>query len=115
MLSYFRSPIYLSPFFACPITFIALLSYFLLAPVSESLAVLLVFLVLSSALSHLASTAFRIFKRALLNEFLRRRLTSLAEFFCLFPPLSLFPNKTDRKWTFHIAFINSRLLTGNHT
>lgn len=109
-----ESPTYLSPLFACPGTSTTLLSRFLPTLVSESPAVLLLLSVLSPAPPHLAYTALKIFKRALLDEFLHCYLTSLAKLFCLFLPFGLLPNKTDRKWIFDTAFSNYCPFAGNY-
>lgn len=107
------SPTCLLPLPDCPKTPTALLSRLIPAPVPRSLAVLSPLLMLGLTPPHLASTALKTFKQALSNELLRRS-TSFAESLCPFPPLGSLPNKTDRKRTFDIAFINSRPLAGNH-
>ena len=102
------------PLPARPGTPTALLSRLVRVPVPGSPAVLLPLPVLGPTPPHLASTAFRTFKQALSDEFLRCS-ASFAESLCLFPLLGLLPNKTDCKWTFNTVFINSVLLAGNHT
>ena len=81
--------------------------------VPRSLAVLLPLPVFSLTPPYLASTAFRTFKQALSDELLRHS-TSHIELFCPFPSLGLLLDKTNRKRTLDIAFINSRPLAGNH-
>lgn len=104
----------LSSLLTCPGTHIAFLFCFLPAPVPESLAVFSFLLVLGPVSPHLTFTTFRIFKRALSDELLRRHSTSFAELLCPFPPLGSLSDKTNGKQTFNIAFINFCPLTGNH-
>ena len=96
LLSHSRSPTHLLPLFAYLRTPIALLSYFMLALVSGSLAVLLLLLVLGLTPLYLIFTALRTFKQALSNKSLRCS-TNLAEFLYLFSLLGLLLAKTDRK------------------
>ena len=103
-----------SSLLACPGTPTALLSYFMPAPVLGSPDVLLFLPVLRLALPHLASTTLKTFKQALSDKFLRHCSTSLVEFFCLFPLFDSLHDKTNRKQTFDIAFINSCLVASNH-
>lgn len=72
--------------------------------------------ILGQALTHLASSALEIFKQALLDELLRYRLPtpSLAELLCPFLTLGLLIKNNDHKQPYDTAFINSRLLIGNH-
>lgn len=76
------SPTCLLPLLACRKTPIALLSYFLPAPVPRSLAVLSPLLVLSSTPLHLASIALRIFKQALSIELLCCSTSLTKHFVC---------------------------------
>lgn len=107
MSSYFKSPIGL-------LALATSVSRLVPALLLGSLAVLLLLLVLGLATPHLAFLALRTFKRVLSDESLHHYSISLIELLYLFPPLSLLPNKTDRKRTFDIAFINSCQLAGNH-
>ena len=104
-----------APLSSCLRFLTRLLSCPMPAPVPRSPAVLLPLHVLGSAPLHLVSSTLRIFKQALSNELLRRRLTSPAELFCLFPLLGSLSDKTDYKQTLDISFINSCLLVDNHT
>lgn len=113
LLSSSGSPTCLSPILACLETLIALSSCFVPAPVLGFPAVLLLFPLLSPTPPHLASIALRTFNKTLSNEFLCRS-TTFAEPLYLFLPSGLLPNKTDCKRTFDTAFINFRLLAGNH-
>lgn len=83
------------------------------ALVPGSLSVLLLYSVFGPASLYLASTFLKTFNRALLAELLRRS-TSSKEHFYPFLPLVLLSNKTNRKQTFDIVFINSRLFADNH-
>lgn len=113
LLSRPRSSTCLLPFFTHPGIPIALLAYFMPTSVLESLAVLLLFLVLSSTPPHLVFTTLRTLKQALSDEPLRR-LTSSIKTFRPFLPFGSLPNKTNCKRTFDTTFINSRPLANNH-
>lgn len=113
LLSCSRFSTCLLPLFAYSETPTTLLSYLVPTQVPRSLAVLLSFPVLGPTFSHLIFIALRIFKQVLQNEHLRHS-TSFIELLCPFPPFGLLFNKTNYKWTFNTAFINSRLLAGNH-
>lgn len=82
--------------------------------VPRSPAVLSPFFVLDPTSPHLASTALRTFKQALLDKLLRQYSTSFAELDCPFLPLDLLPNKTKHKQTFDTVFVNSRSLADNY-
>lgn len=71
--------------------------------------------VLIPAPTHLVSLAFKTFKQALLDEFLRRCLTSSIEVFCSFSIFGLLPKKNKYKRPFNTAFINSRPFASNDT
>ncbi len=66
--------------------------------------------------TRLTSSALRTFKQALSDEPLSRQLTSPspAEPLCPFLTLGPWPEKSDCKRPFDIAFINSHPLAGNH-
>ena len=105
---------YLVLLLGCFGTPIGLFSRLLLALIFRSLAILLPLLVLGLAPPHLTSIALNIFKWALLNELLRRRLTSTIELLCQFPPLGSLLIKIDYKRNFDKEFINSCLLASNN-
>lgn len=111
--SYLRSLTYLSPLFASSGTLTALLSYFIPALVSKSLAVFSFLSMFGPTPSYLAFTTLKTFKKTLLDTLLRCS-TNFVEFICLFLPLNLLPNKTDYKRTFDITFINSCPFAGNY-
>lgn len=122
--SCFKSPISLSsylgsstfslPLLVCCTTAIILLSCLISAPISKSLAILLLFSVLGLTSSYLAFTAFKTLKQALLNK-LFYYSTSSAKFFDLFLFFCSLPDKTNCKRIFDIVLINSRLLASNYT
>ena len=103
LLSCFSMPVLPS----CPFVPI-LLS--LLVPVLASRSVL------GLALTQLTSSALKIFKQTLLEEFLDHQSTSPSPLkpLCLFPIFGLLPKKNNCKQLFNMAFINSRLFATNH-
>lgn len=82
--------------------------------VLRSPTILLFFFMLSPAPPYLAYTAFKTFRQALLDEFLCYRLTNFTNLLCPFLPFGLLLDKTNRKRTFDLAFVNSCPLDGNH-
>lgn len=86
--SYPKSPTYSSPLSALLEIPTVLYFHLVLTPVFGSLVVLLFLPMLGQIPPHLASIAFRTFKRALSDEFLHCS-TRPAELLCPFPPLGL--------------------------
>ena len=121
LLSYPRSPTLLSSYFLVPALLfcpsIPALLFFLVPALLSLLVLVLAFCsVLDLALTWFTSSAFRIFKQALLDKLLGHQLTSLSpsKLFYPFLILRLLPKKSNCKWLFDIAFINSCPLATNH-
>lgn len=96
-------------------TLVIRLSFLILISTLGPPIVLLSYLMLSLAPTHLIFLALKTFKKVLLDELLYYYLTNFTKPLCLFPTFSLLPKKSKRKQLFNTIFINSRSLASNHT
>lgn len=91
------------------------LFFFILVSYCKTFTTLLSCFVLGQAPTNLTSSAFKTFKQVLSDESLRHHSTNSIELFCLYSTLGPLRKKSKCKWLYDTVFINSGLLTGNHT